>query len=103
MAATVLIEFQSATDVAEPSKRFGRAFARLRAELSIHHCARIDASWLASQATKPIAVQSIATSICRPGWWMVTWTDSLARPSGNVTGVSMVLTEMATKGLGNSR
>ena len=88
----MLIEFRWAADVAELSK-FAEQLSRLNVDIIIAPASTQVEPALQATKTIPIVFAQHADPV---GIGHVT---SLARPGGNVTGVSMVLTEMATKGL----
>ena len=90
--SNLLIEFRWAADVAELSK-FAEQLSRLNVDIIIAPASTQVEPALQATKTIPIVFAQHADPV---GIGHVT---SLARPGGNVTGVSMVLTEMATKGL----
>ena len=88
----VQVEFRWATDIAE-LREFAEQFSRLNVDIIIAPASTQVEPALQATKTIPIVFAQHADPV---GIGHVT---SLARPGGNVTGVSMVLTEMAVKGM----
>jgi putative ABC transport system substrate-binding protein len=88
----LLIEFRWAADVAELSK-FAEQLSRLGVDIIIAPASTQVEPALQATKTIPIVFAQHADPVG------IGHVASLARPGGNVTGVSMVLTEMAAKGL----
>jgi ABC-type uncharacterized transport system substrate-binding protein len=90
--SNLLIEFRWAADVAE-LRELAEQLSRLHVDIIIAPASTQVEPALQATKTIPIVFAQHADPV---GIGHVT---SLARPGGNVTGVSMVLTEMAAKGL----
>lgn len=88
----LLIEFRWAADVAELSK-FAEELSKLNVDIIIAPASTQVEPALKATRTIPIVFAQHADPVG------IGHVASLARPGGNVTGVSMVLTEMAAKGL----
>jgi putative tryptophan/tyrosine transport system substrate-binding protein len=90
--SNVLLEFRWATDVAELSE-FAGQLSRLNVDVIIAPASTQVEPAIQVTKTIPIVFAQHADPVG------VGHVASLARPGGNVTGVSMVLTDMAVKGL----
>ena len=88
----LLIEFRWATDVAELNK-FAEELSRLNVDIIIAPASTQVEPALRATKTIPIVFAQHADPVG------IGHVASLAHPGGNVTGVSMMLTEMAAKGL----
>jgi putative ABC transport system substrate-binding protein len=88
----LLVEFRWAADIAE-LREFAEQLARLNVDIIIAPASTQVEPALQVTKTIPIVFAQHADPVG------IGHVASLARPGGNVTGVSMVLTEMAAKGL----
>ena len=88
----VLLEFRWATDIAELHE-FAEQLARLKVDIIIAPASTQVEPALQATKTIPIVFAQHADPVG------IGHVANLARPGGNVTGVSMVLTDMAVKGM----